>query len=50
MNNYKKSRRNFLKNTMAATAFLATTNPFKLEAKDLPFWRRQTKFCRGLKK
>jgi hypothetical protein len=35
MNNYKKSRRYFLKNTMAATAVLATTNPFKLDAKDL---------------
>ncbi|MCW3114309.1 MAG: Tat pathway signal protein [Segetibacter sp.] len=37
MNNSDNSRRNFLKNTAAATALLATTNPFSLDAKDLPF-------------
>ncbi len=37
MNNSGNSRRYFLKNTAAATALLATTNPFKLDAKDLPF-------------
>jgi len=43
MNNYKKSRRYFLKNTMAATAVLATTNPFKLDAKDLPLVEKPDK-------
>jgi len=43
MNNYKKSRRSFLKNTMAATAVLAATNPFKLDAKDLSFVEKPDK-------
>jgi hypothetical protein len=37
MNNSEKSRRDFLKNSIAATTVLATTNPFKVNAKDLPF-------------
>ncbi|MGI8638147.1 MAG: beta-galactosidase, partial [Segetibacter sp.] len=37
MNNSENSRRSFLKNAVAGTSILATTNPFALEAKDLPF-------------
>ena len=37
MNNSENSRRFFLKKSMVGTAMLATTNPFKLEAKDFPF-------------
>src|SRR5687768_17876399 len=37
MNKAEKSRRDFLKNTIVATTVLATTNPFSINAKDLPF-------------
>lgn len=37
MNNSENSRRIFLKNSMAAAAVLATSNPLNLDAKDLPF-------------
>ena len=42
MNNSENSRRFFLKKSMVGTAMVATTNPFKLEAKDFPFgWYRK---------
>jgi hypothetical protein len=36
MTNPENSRRDFLKNTMLGTAVLASTNPFTLDARDLP--------------
>ena len=39
----QNSRRFFLKQTVAATAAFATSNPFALEAKDLPFAQRPNK-------
>jgi hypothetical protein len=37
MSNSENSRRIFLKNSMAAATVLATSNPFNVDAKDLPF-------------
>lgn len=43
MNNSENSRRYFLKNTVVGTAMLSTTNPFKIDAKDLPFVEKPDK-------
>jgi hypothetical protein len=37
MDNSQNSRRDFLKTALVGTTMFATVNPFKLEAKDLPF-------------
>ena len=43
MNNSENSRRDFLKNAVVGTSILATTNPFKVDATDLPFMERPDK-------
>jgi len=43
MNNSENSRRDFLKSAVVGTSILATANPFKLDAKDLPLVEKPDK-------